>query len=94
MVVSILVGVSWLEIENGLMMMFSRLQEINQRPVVNTVKHQEGRYGICIVMNSENDPEQIHLDLHEVEERDMQYLTIGIVVNAPYGSVYDDDMIA
>lgn len=35
--------------------------------------------------HSEDYPEQIHLDLHDVEEKDMQYLTIGIVVNAPYG---------
>ena len=36
--------------------------------------------------HSEDYPEQIHLDLHDVEEKDMQYLTIGIVVNAPYGT--------
>ena len=36
--------------------------------------------------HSEDHPEQIHLDLHDVEEKDMQYLTIGIVVNAPYGT--------
>ena len=36
-------------------------------------------------MYSEDYPEQVHTELKEVEKHDIQYLTIGIVVNAPYG---------
>ena len=35
--------------------------------------------------NSDESPERVLVEESEVEEKDMQYLTIGIVVNAPYG---------
>ena len=39
----------------------------------------------AVVTCSEEHPERVSIKQKPVEEHDMQYLTIGIVVNAPYG---------
>ena len=38
-----------------------------------------------ILMNREEFPEKISTHQEDVHIQDMQYLTIGVVVNAPYG---------
>ena len=38
------------------------------------------------VRRSDEFPERVLKEEREVEEKDLQYLTIGIVVNAPYGN--------
>lgn len=44
------------------------------------------RYGVEGSINrSDEFPERVLKEEREVEEKDMSYLTIGIVVNAPYG---------
>ena len=42
------------------------------------------------IMSSEEFPEKVNASYEEVCEHDMNYLTIGIVVNAPYGIIWVD----